>query len=84
VSKAEKRRLELEACLIEVFNRQIQAAHANPKRVGCPGTSALRKLAFSPHNYREDYVLIHIGYCAPCLEELCELHRQCISLRSAG
>jgi hypothetical protein len=85
VSKAKKGRLELlEADLIEAFNRQIQTDHANPKRIGCPGTPALRKLALSPQSSDNDYALVHIGSCAACLSELTRLRRNRITLRSTG
>jgi hypothetical protein len=85
VSKGKKRRLELlEAGLIEAFNRQIQADHANPKRIGCPGTPALRELAIKPQSSDNDYALVHIGSCAACLSELTKLRRNRITLRSTG
>ena len=83
--KSKKRRLDLlEAGLVEALNRQIKADHANPERIGCPGTSALQKLAVGPQSSECDYILVHLGYCAACLGELTKLRRNRLTLRSTG
>ena len=85
VLKSKKRRLDLlEAGLIEAFYRQLKVDHANSKRIGCPGTSALRKLAVSPQCSDNDYALGHIGSCAACLIELMKLRRSRVTLYSTG
>ncbi len=83
MSKVNKKRFELESSLIEAFNHQIQS-HANPERIGCPGTSALRQLDLDPQGCRKDSILAHIGHCAACVRELGELHRRRLALHSSG
>lgn len=56
--------------LIAAFGRRVHEEHPNPERIGCPGRTALTRLAKEPGVFDADSLLDHILQCAACLEEL--------------
>ena len=69
--------------LITAFDRLVHAEHPNAERVGCPGPTALAKLATKPEAFGTAPILDHVRECAPCLDELREL-RQSIQRPQQG
>jgi hypothetical protein len=59
--------------LIAAFGRRVHEEHPNPERVGCPGKSALTRLARDPESLGLDSILDHVRQCAACLDELRDL-----------
>lgn len=62
---------------LEAFDRQMQTDHLNPERAGCPVREILAQLANAPESFHCHEILVHMGRCVPCLQEL-------IQLRSSG
>lgn len=59
--------------LIATFGRRVHEEHPNPERVGCPGPTALARLATEPATLGIDLSLNHVRQCAACLDELRDL-----------
>jgi hypothetical protein len=59
--------------LISEFYRFVEQEYPNPDRTGCPGTSALKRLAGGQIQGEE--MLDHLMQCWPCLEEYRRLFR---------
>jgi hypothetical protein len=57
---------------IAAYARVLRADYPNPKRIGCPGSDVLRRLATSPETFACQSTLYHLGRCAPCVDELKE------------
>lgn len=68
--------MTLEDELFEAFDRVVHEDYPNPKRVNCPGHSALQKLAAESQAVLYASTLVHIRQCAPCFDELRELHQR--------
>jgi hypothetical protein len=64
---------KMERELIRVFDGVLHSDYPNPKRMGCPGTDVLQKLATSPKKFAYEATLRHLARCAPCVDELKEL-----------
>jgi hypothetical protein len=62
-----------EAVFIEAFDLLLKAEHANRERIGCPRLDALAQLATEPATFHDEVILVHLGRCAPCLQELIDL-----------
>jgi hypothetical protein len=63
----------MEREFIRVFDGVLHCDYPNPKRIGCPGTDVLQKLATSPEKFAYEATLRHLARCAPCVDELKEL-----------
>jgi hypothetical protein len=59
--------------LIAAFGRRIHEEHPNAERLGCPGRTALTRLATEPEGAGPDSILDHVRQCAACLDELRDL-----------
>jgi hypothetical protein len=67
--------MNLEKELLDAFDRVVHQDYPNPRRINCPGSSALEKLAAVPEAHCSSSTLAHIRQCAPCFDELRELRR---------
>lgn len=68
--------MNLEKELLDAFDRVVHEDYPNPRRINCPGSSALEKLAAAPEADHSFSILNHIRQCAPCFDELRELRRR--------
>jgi hypothetical protein len=68
--------MNLEKELFDAFDRVVHQDYPNPRRINCPGYPALRKLAAEPEAVYFPSTLAHIRQCAPCFDELREVHRR--------
>ena len=59
--------------LIAAFGRRVHEDHLNLERVGCPGPTALARLATEADTLGIDPILNHVRQCAACLDELRDL-----------
>jgi hypothetical protein len=67
--------MNLEKELLDAFDRVVHEDYPNPRRINCPGSSALQKLATAPKADHFALTLNHVRQCAPCFDELGELRR---------
>jgi hypothetical protein len=67
--------MNLEKELFDMFDRVVHQDYPNPKRINCPGSPALAKLAAEPTLHSAS-ILAHIRQCAPCFDELRKLRRR--------
>lgn len=65
--------MNLENALLDAFDRVVHQDCPNPRRIDCPGHSALRKLVAEPDAVHSASTLAHIRQCAPCFDQLKEL-----------
>lgn len=70
--------------LIAEFDQELHTKYANPKRQGCPGKAALKKLAMEPERFHAKAMIAHLSHCAPCLDELKTLRQATNKRRVAG
>jgi len=68
--------MNLESELLDAFDRVVHEDYPNPRRIDCPGSSVLEKLAAAREAHHSASTLDHIRQCAPCFEELRELRRR--------
>ena len=66
--------MNLENELLDAFDRVVHEDYPNPRRINCPGSSALEQLAAEADHSAS--TLNHIRQCAPCFDELRELRRR--------
>lgn len=68
--------MNLEKELLDAFDRVVHGDYPNRRRINCPGSSALEKLAVAPDSDHPASILNHIRQCAPCFDEVRELRRK--------
>ena len=76
--------MNLEKELLDAFDRVVHEDYPNRRRINCPGSSALEKLAVAPDSDHPASILNHIRQCAPCFDEVRELRRKRIRQVSLG
>jgi hypothetical protein len=67
--------MNLEKELLDAFDRVVHEDYPNPRRINCPGSAAIEKLAAAPEADHSSSTLNHVRRCAPCFDELKELRR---------
>jgi hypothetical protein len=67
--------MDSEKDLMDAFEKVVHRDFPNPQRVGCPGREVLVQLAHFPADTQLAHLLEHVRKCAPCFDELKELHK---------
>jgi hypothetical protein len=66
--------------ILDVLTRGLSREFPNPDRVGCPGSTVLRGIAFRKLRLAEvGQWLDHLSSCSPCFQEFTELRSQAAS-----
>jgi len=68
--------------ILDVLTRGLSREFPNPARIGCPGSTVLRGIAFRKLRLAEvDQWLDHLSSCSPCYQEFTQLRSQAASRR---
>jgi len=68
--------------LLDLLEQGVSRDFPNPERVGCPGSSVLRDVAFRKLGLAEvKQLLQHLGACSPCFQEFSGFRKEAASQR---
>lgn len=64
-AKRRKKKPLADEALREIGRKHFARDFPNPKRLGCPPTADIERLAENPRDAKES-VLSHLSFCSPC------------------
>ena len=68
--------------MLEILRQGLSKEFPNPERIGCPGSSLLKRIAQGKVSLTEvEPWLDHLGSCSPCFREFKEFRRQSTTQR---